>query len=176
MAAALLLTACSGPSAPEPEPDPRRDMIEFDVAKADLDRPCTLVSIKDAQSLTGRPFFDAVALNRVEGHRTRCGLAMGEGGMNGVVQVDLHLGDAHRSSEAIYTSLCRSGSAQPPVLAKTACITADNAYAARVGDWVVVALVRRDPGQINQALSLRLLNVVTPRIEALVRHEGGRLD
>jgi hypothetical protein len=169
----LILAGCA-PSAPTqeqaaPTPVEGPENVEFELARAVLDKPCTLISIRDAQALTGRPFYETIGQNRVEGGRTRCTMAVGEGGVNGVIQLDIYFADQWVKPEVLFEEQCQKGHAKPPTLAKTACVTPDGAYAALMGDAVIVALVRRDPGQANKALSLRLLDLVSPRVEALTQ-------
>jgi hypothetical protein len=166
---AALLWGCGG------EPDMQAEggldgsgaTISYDAARAHPDRPCSLIAARDAQALTGRPYFDTLAKNLVEGARIRCALAVGEGAMQGLVQLDIVLPDAFAAGEAVLQRFCRPGAGQPPTLARPACLTTEGGYAGLIGERVYLAAVRREPGRINQALSLRLLDLVTPRAQAL---------
>lgn len=140
-------------------------LVTFDPATADLDRPCTLIAERDAEALLGKPFYDAIAMNRMDGARTRCALAVGGGGLMGVMQLDVYASDDKTAATARYGSLCRLDATAPPTAAPMACVTLDGGYAALLHDRVYVALVRSE-ALTNQALSLRLINLVAPRIDA----------
>jgi hypothetical protein len=166
----LVLCGCQAQAPPEPvqAPDPR-DALHFDPTRAELDRPCSLIAIRDVEWLTGKPYFDTLAANRTDGARTRCTMAVGEGAVQNAVQIDVHQADSLQPAEALFAAQCRTTDAAPPPPTVTipACLTLEGAYAAHLGDRVVVASVRRDPAFVNQALSLRLLNLVTSRAAAL---------
>lgn len=164
-----LAAACGGETAEEPSLALENfgPLIDYDPARASLERPCSLIAARDAQALTGRPYLDTLAMNLQEGGRIRCALAVGDGAMQGVVQLDIFSGDAFVDAEAVLHRQCQPGSVQPPTIAAPACVTQEGAYAGLIGDLVFVAAVRREPGRINQALSLRLLDLVTMRAKPL---------
>jgi hypothetical protein len=165
---AMALAAC----APEPTADEQsrpaaEPAIEYNAQAADLDLPCSLITRRDAEWLTGRPFHDTLAINRVDGERVRCIHAVGEGGVQGAVQVDVYRGDDLRPVSEIFARQCRPDAGRAPSVAQEACVTLEGAYAAVMGERVFVVAARRDPTTVNQALSLRLLNLVSGRALAL---------
>lgn len=171
-----LCAGCGAPSAPDPvatdaEVAPPRPPVDFDLAALDIERPCSLLSMRDAEHLTGRRFYDIVANNRVDADRVRCAFAVGEGGISGMVQLDIYYPSPTFVPEVFWRAQCRPGASAPPTRAAKACVTIDNAYAARLGDHVIVASVGREPGKIDQAVSLRFLNLITYRLQGVL-NEG----
>jgi hypothetical protein len=95
-------------------------------------------------------------------------MAVGEGGVQFALQIDVYRATNLQPASILLSEQCREASAAPPpTVLQPACLTLEGAYAAQWADRVIVASVRREPAAVHQALSLRLLNVIAPRIQAL---------
>jgi hypothetical protein len=153
---ALFLCACgSPPPAPAPTSDAPAEGAPraFDLATADSERPCTMLTPQDAVTLTGKAYYSTLALNQTEGDGVRCAYGVGKGGLSAKIEILVHF--PTESGAQHLMAVCVKD-AKPAPLPAPGCMTESAAYATFSGGRVIVAKVTGALGDVDQARSMRL--------------------
>lgn len=113
LALAGLLAACGGKPAVQTRVlDPTPDA--FSAANLDINRPCTLLTTNDAADIAGMPFYRTMAANLVDESRVRCAQGVGEHGLHGVVEIDMHMAADGAAARDMFNRTCRLQAGAPP--------------------------------------------------------------